>query len=156
MSFGVVRNQTFFKADEPSRHERAKVKKADADALWRAVCKAVDARDGRQCRCCDKRSDPEATGLLTRGHRHHIVYRSAGGQDESWNLVTLCAECHADEHANRLQIVCVLSVSGGSTDGPTETTVVGANGPLTFWRKDITGNWFISREEIAVRQVRRD
>lgn len=131
-----------FKGDEPSRHERAKQKKADADAAWKAVCQAVDRRDARQCRCCDKRSDPDATGLLTRGHRHHIVYRSAGGPDESWNLVHLCAACHDDEHRGKLAIE---SYAPG-----------GADGPLIFKRKDENGLLYITREEIAVRVVRKD
>jgi hypothetical protein len=132
-------HQTFFKHDLPSRVETAKKRKADADATWRAVCKEVDLRDGKHCRCCDKRSDPDATGLLVRGHRHHLVYRSAGGKDVAPNLVSLCADCHAAEHQHRLRI------EGGD-----------ANGPLIFWRKDADDHWFIAREEIAVRVVRRD
>lgn len=126
------------KADAPSRRETKAARKAEADAAWRAVCKAVDARDGRICRCCDKRSDPDATGLLERGHRHHIIYRSAGGKDTTDNLVTLCGACHEDEHRHRLQI----------EGNPDER--------LTFFRTTVVGVWFISREEIAVRQVRRD
>lgn len=126
-----------FKAEEPSRRETKAARRTAAEAAWRAVCKAVDARDGRQCRCCDKRSDPDATGLLERGHRHHIVYRSAGGSDLPDNLVTLCASCHEDEHRSRLMV----------EGNPDER--------LVFWRKGDVG-WFISREELAVRQVRRD
>lgn len=131
-----------FKADEPSRRETKAARKAAEESAWRAVCKAVDARDGKACRCCDKRSDPDATGLLERGHRHHIVYRSAGGKDETSNLVTLCGNCHEAEHRHRLQIV--------------ERSTDGADGPLSFWRKDEHGTLYLSREEIAVRQVRRD
>jgi 5-methylcytosine-specific restriction endonuclease McrA len=127
-----------FKSEEPSRVDRAKQKKADADAAWLAVCRAVDARDGKQCRCCDKRSDPEATGLLKRGHRHHIVYRSAGGTDTTENLVTLCAMCHNDEHKHRLMVVGNADVA------------------LTFHRQAADGLRYISREELAVRVVRRD
>lgn len=130
--------QTMFKHDMPSRVDRAKEKNAEAEAVWRAVCKVIDARDGKACRCCDKRSDPEATGLLVRGHRHHIVYRSAGGKDESGNLVTLCAECHSAEHHNRLRI-----------EGNPDVA-------LLFFRKDEHGVWFVVREEISVRVVRKD
>lgn len=131
-------HQTFFKHDLPSRVQRAaEVKKAE-DALRRLVYKRVDERDGRVCRCCDRRSDPDATGLLTRGHRHHMIYRSAGGTDDSGNLVTLCATCHDDEHHSRLRI-----------EGNPNTS-------LTFSRKDKEGEWYIVRHEIAVRQVWRD
>lgn len=130
--------QTNFKHDMPSRHDTAKARKAAEDAAWREVCREVDARDGRQCRCCDKRSDPEATGLLTRGHRHHLIYRSAGGKDVASNLVTLCADCHNDEHKNRLGIEGDPNVA------------------LMFFRKDDAGCWYCVREESAVRVMRRD
>ena len=129
---------TFFKHDMDSRVDVARDKKAAAEKVWREVCKAVDLRDGKVCRCCDKRSDPDATGLLTRGHRHHIVYRSAGGKDTTDNLLTLCAACHNDEHKSRLQI-------GGNPDVA-----------VTFWRKDDGGIWCVVREESAVRVVRKD
>lgn len=131
-------HQTFFKHDMSSRVQRAaEIKKAE-DALRRLVYKRVDERDGRVCRCCDRRSDPEATGILTRGHRHHMIYRSAGGTDDSGNLVTLCATCHDDEHHSRLRI-----------EGNPNTS-------LTFSRQDRDGEWYIVRHEIAVRQVLRD
>jgi len=129
---------SYFKHDRPSRVDVAAKKKADAEKVWRDVRKLVDQRDGKQCRCCDKRSDPEATGLLTRGHRHHVVYRSAGGADTIDNLVTLCAQCHSDEHHSKLRI-----------EGNPEVS-------LTFFRKDEAGEWFTVREEVAVRVVRRD
>lgn len=138
MSLRVWESGTHFKHEEPSRHESRKARKAAEEAAWRAVCDAVDKRDGKVCRCCDKRSDPEKTGLLERGHRHHLVYRSAGGKDETANLVTLCAGCHDDEHRNRLRI-----------EGNPDVA-------LQFFRKDDHGVWFVSREEISVRVVRRD
>jgi hypothetical protein len=126
------------KFEEPTRHDTAKARKAAQDLAWRTVCAVVDRRDGKQCRCCDRRSDPEATGLLVRGHRHHIVYRSAGGPDTPENVITLCASCHADEHANKLRI-----------EGNPEVAV-------QFFRMDAQGGWYCCREEVAVRQVRRD
>lgn len=137
------RGTPHFKQDEPTRHATAKERRAEAERIWRELCRLVDARDGKACRCCDKRSDPEATGLLVRGHRHHIVYRSAGGQDTTANVVTICADCHAAEHANRLRIDGVQ----GEAD---------ADKALIFWRKDEQGVWFIGREEVAVRVVRKD
>lgn len=127
-----------FKQDEPSRVDDAREKKAAEDAAWRAVCKVVDARDGKQCRCCDKRSDPEATGLLKRGHRHHLLYRSAGGADVDSNLVTLCSGCHSDEHKNKLRVEGNPNVA------------------LTFLRRDEQQQWFVVRQEVSVRQVLHD
>jgi predicted HNH restriction endonuclease len=50
-------------------------------------------------------------------HPHHVEYRSAGGEDELDNLVTLCAWCHAALH-----------------DGHLSIEVVGKNN-FKFWRK---------------------
>lgn len=138
MSLVEWKDGPHFKQDEPSRHASARERRAAAEATWRHLCAAVDARDGKQCRCCDKRSDPEKTGLLERGHRHHLVYRSAGGKDETSNVITICAACHDAEHRNRLRI-----------DGNPDVA-------CTFWRKDDAGVWFMVREEIAVRVVRKD
>lgn len=128
----------FSKDAMPSRVDEAADRKREDEANWRAECAKVDQRDGKACRCCDKRSDPEATGLLTRGHRHHLVYRSAGGKDVAENLVTLCAACHNDEHKNRLKVEGNPNVA------------------LQFFRKSKEGGWYCVREEISVRAVRRD
>lgn len=130
--------RTNFKSDMPSRVERALEQDAADAANWRRVCRIVDQRDGRACRCCDKRTDPNAIGLL-RGHRHHIQAKSACGPDASWNLVTLCPGCHMEErHRQRLKIE-------GNADEK-----------LTFWKKDEAGEWFIVRRELAVRIVEQD
>jgi hypothetical protein len=135
-------HQTFFKSDQPTRVDRAVERYRQADAQERACKKAVDARDHRTCRCCGKRTNPDDIGLI-RGHRHHIVYRSAGGQDTPENVVTLCWECHNDEHKGRLQVV-VIEVA------------LGAMGILEFWRKDEDGQWYLSKREIAVGRFEKD
>jgi 5-methylcytosine-specific restriction endonuclease McrA len=38
-------------------------------------------------------------------HPHHITFKSQGGADELWDLVTLCYQCHRDVHEGRLRIV---------------------------------------------------
>jgi 5-methylcytosine-specific restriction endonuclease McrA len=131
--------RTNFKHDLPSRIDERLLRRKAQEKQWREVCALVDKRDGRVCRACSKRSDPDATGLLDRGHRHHIVYRSAGGPDSVSNLVTLCARCHSDEHHNRLRIE--------GTD---------ANSGLTFWRKDEDGAEYCSRRELAAGVIHRD
>jgi len=130
--------RTFFKWDDTSRFDAARAAAVDAAHHDRAVFRAVDHRDGRQCRACDRRTNPDAIGLLVRGHRHHLQYRSAGGPTESWNLVTLCPLCHADEHAHRLRI-----------EGNADLA-------LTFWRLDDEGDWYVARRELAVRVVEVD
>lgn len=133
---------TNFKHEIKTRVDSKVERDAERDKAWRECCKAVDARDHRTCRCCERKTNPDDVGLK-RGHRHHIVYRSAGGKDVAENVVTLCWECHNDEHKNRLQIVAV-------------TTEQGANGALEFWRKNDDGDWFLSRREIAIGRVERD
>lgn len=130
--------QPMFRHELPSRFGERKARKAEAEAQWRMVCALVDVRDGKACRCCDRRSDPDKAGLLERGHRHHITYRSAGGADLSHNIVTLCAACHDSEHRNQLKI-----------EGNPDVA-------LQFFRKTADGGWYLTREETAVRVVRRD
>jgi 5-methylcytosine-specific restriction endonuclease McrA len=122
-----------------SRVDERVIRDREAEAHNRAVYKAVDARDKRECRACGRKSDPNAVGLLARGHRHHLQYRSAGGPTESWNLVTLCASCHSAEHVTR-----TLEIDGNADDA------------LAFWKKDDAGEWFLWRREIAVGQFHKD
>lgn len=56
----------------------------------------VFKRDLWRCRNCGYRNDL---------HAHHIVFRSAGGTDEDFNLVTLCSSCHDGVHQGGLTIV---------------------------------------------------
>lgn len=34
----------------------------------------------------------------TRAERHHVIPRSLGGPDETWNLATVCVDCHDERH----------------------------------------------------------
>lgn len=93
---------------KPTRLDRVIAKKKaerEADEEWRACCKVVDARDKKACRCCGKPADPNASTLLQRMHRHHIVPRSRGVNHDSSNVISLCAWCHAAIHAAQLRIV---------------------------------------------------
>lgn len=129
---------SFFKWDQPSRFDTALEKEREAAAIWATVCKVVDARDKRMCRACGKRSDLYTVGLTKRGHRHHIVYLSAGGQDVSNNIVTLCAECHNAEHRHRLRI-----------EGD-------ADEKLDFWILGGDGEWYLDRRELAPHIIEKD
>jgi 5-methylcytosine-specific restriction endonuclease McrA len=131
-------HQTFFKHQMPSRIDERLARSKALLKQWRHVCALVDKRDGRTCRACGARTDPDAVGLL-RGHRHHLVYRSAGGEDSTENLATLCPKCHSDEHHNRLRI-----------EGRD------ANQGLSFWRIDADGRDYCSRRELAPGVAHRD
>lgn len=136
----VTPHRTFFKGQEPTRTDDAKAREAAEAKAWRECCKVVDFRDKRTCRACGRKSDPEAVGLTKRGHRHHIVYRSAGGEDISSNVITLCYECHDAEHVKRL-----LDVDGNADDA------------VAFWRREsLQHEWYLWRREIAVGVMERD
>jgi 5-methylcytosine-specific restriction endonuclease McrA len=53
------------------------------------LCQEVLRRDGYMCRNCGFRS------VL---HVHHVWFRSQGGPDLAWNLLTLCSACHSGVH----------------------------------------------------------
>jgi 5-methylcytosine-specific restriction endonuclease McrA len=118
-----------FKHDMPSRVEGKRIRKAEDMAAWRAVCKQVDARDKGRCRVCGRRCDPNAVGMLERAERHHIEYRSRGGEDIDHNVVTMCSGCHTDQHAGR------IDVRGNARAG------------IEIWRPDDGGTWFLARRE---------
>ncbi len=51
----------------------------------------VSERDNHQCQvpgCGSNAIDPP----------HHIIFKGQNGSDVSWNLVTLCSECHRRIH----------------------------------------------------------
>lgn len=134
---------TNFKHDLPTRVDRKVQRDAEKEAQWVRCKKAVDARDHRTCRCCGKKTNPDDVGLI-RGHRHHVVYKSAGGQDTSYNVLTLCWTCHNDEHKSRLRVEWL-------------NRELGSNGPVEFWRlNDDTGDWYLSKRELDVHHVEKD
>jgi 5-methylcytosine-specific restriction endonuclease McrA len=130
--------RTMFKWQMDSRYDVADEKAKDERAVWLKVCAAVDARDKHRCRACGKPAPINGVGVLQKAHRHHIVYRSAGGQDVSSNLATLCARCHNDVHQSRLDIEGNADIA------------------LTFKRRDDDGAWYVSKQEIGVGLVERD
>ena len=71
-----------------------------AERAWEAVKAFIAARDQHCCRLCGKKcryGDP----ITTRADAHHIIFASAGGPDESWNLLHLCRGCHDLVHKVR-------------------------------------------------------
>lgn len=67
---------------------------------YKKLCVLVHQRDSWKCRVtyCGGRQ-----GL----HSHHIIYRSAGGDDAEWNLITVCNRCHDAIH-NRYLVALPL------------------------------------------------
>lgn len=56
------------------------------------IRRRIKRRDAGRCRWCSSARNLEV---------HHITYRSSGGPDEDWNLITLCLECHQRVHADK-------------------------------------------------------
>lgn len=79
------------KAKNRRRSER-RTARYGTSSLTIATKRRVRNRDGNRCRWC---SDPDELQV------HHINYRSQGGPDEDWNLITLCGECHRRAHGNK-------------------------------------------------------
>lgn len=58
------------------------------------IAQACFTRDCWRCRHCRSRTALEP---------HHVVFRSHGGTDDLWNLLTLCHCCHIEGiHGGRL------------------------------------------------------
>lgn len=88
---------------------------------YKDLCIRIMARDGWKCRSCRAR-----TGLSA----HHIIFRSQGGGDYDWNMITLCSGqdsrfCHQAVHARKLLILPPTGAIDGDID---------ANGPVKFAR----------------------
>jgi 5-methylcytosine-specific restriction endonuclease McrA len=130
---------TNFKWDRPSRVEAKKAQQLEDEANERTVYRQVDIRDRRRCRACGRKSNAQAMGLLERAHHHHIVYRSAGGPTDTWNIALICALCHDAEHVKR-----TLKIEGNADTG------------LMFWKRDEDDVWFIWRREISVGHFEKD
>jgi 5-methylcytosine-specific restriction endonuclease McrA len=135
-------HQTFFKHDMPSRVDAKREKVTAKEANWRKVSKQVDRRDQHRCRACRTSVNPDGLDLLDRGHRHHLEFRSKGGQDVASNLVLLCPMCHDKVHVKR-----TLRFEWGPH---------GADGPLEVWRQGADGVWFMAMRETVCGVVERD
>ncbi len=81
-----------------SRVAEKKAKRAAEARAMLACYREVDRRDLGRCRVCRKRGHWGATSLLDKLHRHHMVYRSQGGEDTPENVLSVCAGCHAAIH----------------------------------------------------------
>ena len=66
-----------------------------------ALTMSVLDRDHWKCRSCGSRNAL---------HVHHIIFRSQQGQDEAWNLITLCSACHKGIHVDVCKGIMGLSI----------------------------------------------
>ena len=69
-------------------HHKSPRLKLDANA-YRKLHRQVLQRDGWRCQTCSSMQHLEV---------HHLKFRSHSGGDQEQNLITLCAECHAQRH----------------------------------------------------------
>ncbi len=76
-----------------ARHaKRAKTKNVRAIGMGSDLRRRVRKRDGYACRWCYRTSTLEV---------HHIDYRSQGGPNSVYNLITLCQAHHAQAHGDK-------------------------------------------------------
>lgn len=87
-----------------ARRDQPKTKPSKRRSTFTPELKAeVRARDSHRCRWCGAR------GVAL--EVHHILYRSQGGPDEEWNLITLCDEHHRLAHSNKRRYQPVLQAT---------------------------------------------
>lgn len=70
----------------------------------RTAFDAVDDRDKGRCQLTGRKADTHSPNPLDRIHHHHIVPRSAGGPDLTWNLASVLREVHELLHAVRVTV----------------------------------------------------
>jgi hypothetical protein len=135
---GVV----MLKFPKPQRGSRVLAKEqADAEAatIEKREKGAAKKRDGR-CRW------PEAHKCRLGLEAAHIQDASLGGPMDRRNLVTVCAWLHRrgpeSIHGKQLQVRC--------------ETADGAQGPLSFWRQQLDGSYYLVAREIALFRYERD
>jgi hypothetical protein len=88
------------------------------------LCDKVFERDHWKCIVCKRR------GNL---HAHHIVFRSHGGDDADWNLLTVCNDCHEAIH---MRLLVILPFEGERVDANKDYKIVLVSGwRPKVWRK---------------------
>lgn len=84
-----------------TRAQEKAEKLAAAERHWRDICRLVDRRDAGRCRVCGRACSPTALAMVDRAERHHLRFRSQGGEDSTANVLTICKrDCHAAVHTH--------------------------------------------------------
>ncbi len=82
-----------------TRSDDARERKAQDERDRVACYRAVDIRDGRQCRICGRSCAVGAVAAAERAEHHHIVKRSQMGQHDTSNVIHICVQvCHDGIH----------------------------------------------------------
>ena len=61
---------------------------------WESIRQRILTRDGRRCQLC---------GSTVNIRVHHKVPLSRGGTNADTNLITLCEDCHTQQHMHLLR-----------------------------------------------------
>jgi len=85
--------QSFFKK---SWYEKLPTYCQGDKKAWKSLADQVKARDGFKCQDCGALG--KQLGGLVELQACHILSKSHGGSDSSFNLITKCINCHAKEH----------------------------------------------------------
>jgi hypothetical protein len=113
---------------------------AEFEALERREKAKAKKRDGGRCRW------PEAHKCRFGLEAAHIKHASLGGAMVAANLVTLCGWIH--RRGPETQQYGQLEIRG--------ETAAGADGPLSFWRKGDSGEFYLVAREVAPGRIERD
>lgn len=88
----------------------------DRDA-YKRLCREVYSRDGYKCRVCKLRKPL---------HAHHLLFRSQGGDDTYYNLLSLCDDCHSAIHSR--WVIILPHVEGQPLDATKKLKFVFVSG----------------------------
>lgn len=141
-----------------TRGEKHPLYRGDKDpnrgAAWNRLAAAIRVRDCYSCRRCGRCEAGELTKLSVDHVRPWRSFADKVAANHPDNLVSLCRGCHSYkttvvERAWLRGDVIAFNQWVKSLHLESATKGIDV-------RKDEAGNWFVTREELAVRQVRRD
>lgn len=104
--------QPILKNPSGRTHDQERIQEQlSAEQRWRQLKRDVEIRDGSKCRLCRRQCRFDAPKLTQRADPHHVIFRSAGGDDTLENVLKLCRSCHDDVHVNR-----TVALSGNANE----------------------------------------